>query len=383
MMRRAATHILLAALGFAGGCAGQASSPPKPVVSRPSPTLTDRLEPRPIDQAISAGVKFLEASQNPDGSWGTGTVSHGNEPEVSVPGSHEGFRVAVTSLCVMALRETGERAAHDRGVEFLLTHYDVRRPEASLIYNIWSHLYIVQALAIESRTNHDPRIAKVIAFHLDRMARYETYTGGWNYYDFSAGTERPSSGPTSFGIAAGLAALFEANQDGFQISSAMVDRGVRRLQEMRLPNGACLYGTDYKYIPTLDANLPRGSAGRTVATDFALLLWHSKDVDAAACRAGLDLFFREHASIEAGRKIWLPHTAPYQVSGYYYYFDHYYVARLIERLGPAAKRDYAPRLIDTILPHQESDGSWWDYPMWDYHKPYGTAFAIMTLMRCK
>ena len=32
---------------------------------------------------------------------------------------------------------------------------------------------------------------------------------------------------------------------------------------------------------------------------------------------------------------------------------------------------------------QEKDGSWWDYPLYDYHQPYGTAFALMTLARCR
>jgi len=40
-------------------------------------------------------------------------------------------------------------------------------------------------------------------------------------------------------------------------------------------------------------------------------------------------------------------------------------------------------LLTHMLPYQESDGSWWDYAMWDYHKPYGTAYAIMTLLRCR
>ena len=35
-----------------------------------------------------------------------------------------------------------------------------------------------------------------------------------------------------------------------------------------------------------------------------------------------------------------------------------------------------------MLDRQEKDGSWWDYPLYDYHQPYGTAFALMTLQRC-
>ena len=35
-----------------------------------------------------------------------------------------------------------------------------------------------------------------------------------------------------------------------------------------------------------------------------------------------------------------------------------------------------------LLSQQEPDGTWWDYPLYDYHQPYGTAMAIMTLMNC-
>jgi hypothetical protein len=95
------------------------------------------------------------------------------------------------------------------------------------------------------------------------------------------------------------------------------------------------------------------------------------------------MFFREHDYIDMGRKRQYPHESWYMTAPYYYYFGHYYTARLIERLGPAAQAQYGPLLANTIVPHQEPDGSWWDYAMWDYHKPYGTAFAVMTLLRCE
>jgi hypothetical protein len=364
-------------------CSSHSVTPTTAPAPSAATTSPDHVYARPTDRAIADGVAFLESTQNPNGSWGTGTVTHGNEVEVSVPGSHDAFRVAVASLCVMALREAGEHEAHDRGVEFLLSHPDVRRGDAELLYNVWAHAYIVQALSIESATNSDPRISEAINFHLDRMARYETYTGGWNYYDFNGGAQQPAGGPTSFGTAAGLVALYHAHQAGYDISNDMVTRGLRRLAEMRMPNGAVLYGSDYKYEPLLPANMLRGSIGRAVATDFAMFLWGSPKVDPAVCRQALDNFFREHAALEMGRKTPMPHTSWYQTSGYYYYFDHYYAACLIELLGPDAKHQYASQLLDVILPHQEPDGSWWDYPMWDYHKAYGTAFAIMTLLRCK
>ena len=307
---------------------------------------------RTPDRAVADGVAFLVADQNPDGSWGTGTVSHGNEIMVSVPGSHQAFRTATTALCVMALGGAGRhgfdgRRAYDRGLQYLLNHPDdVRRGDGQLIYNVWAHCYVVQALAAESLANPrlrtDPRLRAAVTAQLARLADYQTYTGGWDYYDFDAQTKQPSGGGTSFGTAAGLVALFDAKRAGFAVSDAMVQRCLRRMHDMRLPNGAYLYGTDYKFIPTLPANLPRGSLGRTQAANFAQRLWDDKTVDATTCRNGLDFFFRDHAAIEAGRKRPLPHTSWYQTSGYYYYFDHYYAARLIELLGPDAKATYGP-----------------------------------------
>ena len=84
-----------------------------------------------------------------------------------------------------------------------------------------------------------------------------------------------------------------------------------------------------------------------------------------------------------GRKRPYPHESWYQTSGYYYYFDHYYAARLIEMMDQEKRPALARQLAEFVAPHQEPDGSWWDYAMWDYHNPYGTAFAVMTLLRCE
>jgi hypothetical protein len=35
------------------------------------------------------------------------------------------------------------------------------------------------------------------------------------------------------------------------------------------------------------------------------------------------------------------------------------------------------------MPLQEKDGSWWDYPLYDYHQTWGTAMAVSALVRCQ
>jgi hypothetical protein len=345
----------------------------------------EQVRARPtLAQAVADGVAFLVESQNPDGSWGTGTETRGTEIYSFVPGSHDAFRVGTTALCVMALREAGERTAHDRGLEYLVRHGQARRDQADMMYNVWAHTYLIQALAMEMRYyKDDPRIRDTLLWHLERLARYETYIGGWNYYDFDAKTQQPSMGPTSFGTAAGLVALKEARISGIDVPQKMIDRAIRRVEEMRLPDGAYLYAADMKYLPRHRANRMRGSIGRTQACNFALWLWDSPRMNEKVVYADLDQFFAEHNFIAMGRKRIWPHESWYATAPYYYYFGHYYAARLLEKLGTSGKEKYGERLAQQITPFQEPDGSWFDYAMWDYHKPYGTAFALMTLLRCQ
>ncbi len=367
------------------GCAGRPA--PVDLAAAPASALPQKAASK-VDEAIVRGVRFLVASQNADGSWGTGTETRGLEIYSMVPGSHDAFRVATTALAVMALREarpvTDEgQAAHAKGVKYLIHHGEARRDDGAILYNTWAHTYALQCVSVEMRENDDPRLRTAAAWHLDRLARYQTHVGGWNYYDFQAHAQTPSMGPTSFGTAAGLVALWEARRSGVEVPEKMVRLAVKRLEEARTPEGGYLYGTDYKYRPRQPANRARGSVGRTQSCNDALWLWKSERVGEAESRAGLELFFKEHRWIDMGRKRPWPHEAWYQTSGYYYYFGHYHTARVIERLGEAAVKEYGGRLVDIYLARQEADGSWWDYAMWDYHKPYGTAFAVMGLVRVR
>jgi hypothetical protein len=292
----------------------------------------------------------------------------------------------------MALREVGEKSndpavkeAHDKGLEFLVTNADIRRDDGALIYNTWAHTYGLQCLAIEMQHGGtDPRIKKAAQDHLRRLTGYETYMGGWNYYDFDLHTKTPSMGPTSFGTAAGLVALYEAKQAGLELPKALAERSVKRLAEMKLPNQAYLYSHDMKYRPRQSANLPRGSVGRTQSGNYALWIWDGGGIDKKVASEGLDFFFKEHNFIQMGQKRQYPHESWYQTAPYYYYFGHYYAALIVQKLGDEGRHAYGAKLADVgILPYQGKDGSWWDFAMWDFHKPYGTAFAVMTLLRCE
>lgn len=336
---------------------------------------------RPLPDAVADGVAYLVRTQNPDGSWGRGRETTDFDVMAAVPGSHDAFRVGATALCVKALRESGERTASARGLRYLAEFDGPRRANRAEIYNIWAHLYAIETLAQAWAEEKVEAFRTAAERHLRRLGTYETYVGGWNYYDFVYGTQKPSMEPVSFATAAALVALHEARKAGIAVPEPLVRRALSRLKEMKNPDGSFLYGSDFRYNPRHFANRDKGSLGRTQACYYALSRWKEGGVAEPQIREGLERLFREHRFIEIGRKRPTPHETWYFTAGYYYYFGHYYAALLIDDL--ADKKDYRERLRSVVLPHQEPDGSWWDFHLYDYGKPYGTAFAIMTLLRCK
>ena len=58
------------------------------------------------------------------------------------------------------------------------------------------------------------KIAKLIREQMDWLARYESVDGGWGYYDFRVGSQRPATDSTPFTSGAILVGLHEAKQIG-------------------------------------------------------------------------------------------------------------------------------------------------------------------------
>ena len=84
-----------------------------------------------------------------------------------------------------------------------------------------------------------------------------------------------------------------------------------------------------------------------------------------------------------GRKKPIPHESFFAVAGYFFYYGHYYAAACVPLLPAKDRPFYQDYFASIILDLQEPDGSWFDYPLYDYHKGYGTGFALLTLAKCK
>ena len=67
----------------------------------------------------------------------------------------------------------------------------------------------------------------------------------------------------------------------------------------------------------------------------------------------------------------------------HYFYGHYYAAMCIEVLPKDKQPYFQDHLAHTLIPLQEKDGCWWDYPLYNYHRQYGTGMAISSLVRCR
>ena len=364
-------------------------TPPKLHPSPPDPISSDQLE-----RAIARGVAFLIKDQNRDGSWGSAERTKDLNIMAGI-GSHHAFRTAVTALCVSSLIELDEgkeqvlSRAIERGEAFLFEQLSVvRRDQPTLIYNVWTHTYGIQALVgMYGRLPDDPvrreKIAGLIREQFEKLGKYESAEGGWGYYDFAAGTQRPASSSTSFVNAAVLIAFDDARRIGVNPPEKLVDRALKMVQFQRKPDNTYLYGTYLRNHPMMPINRPGGSLGRSQACNLALRVWGDTSIEDTVCCEWLDRLISRNGWLDMGRKRPIPHESHFQVAGYFYYFGHYYAARTIPLLQTKDRPFYQDHLAHILLGHQEQDGSWWDYPLYNYHQQYGTAFALMSLRLCR
>jgi hypothetical protein len=370
----------------------QATEGPKP------PPITPP-KPEEISKAIDRGVKFLLADQRPDGSWGSPENTKGLNIYAPPPGAHDAFHTAVTSLVIMALIEAKPRLpvdqhatidkAIDRGTAWLDGHLArLRRATGDALYNVWGHSYATQAMVmLHDRAKGDAKqqahFKELAQSQADMLARYSFVGGGWSYYDFLAETQTPSDAAFSFTTATGLIALKQAEAIGVTFPERLTKKAIASLLRQQKPDFSYDYGEYLRMVPMHPINRPGGSLGRSQACNLALRMYGDKRITDDVLKTWLDRLFARNGWLSIGRKKPIPHESFFYVAGYFYYYGHWHAALCIEQLPKADRPHFQDYLAHIILPLQERDGSWWDYPFYNYHQQYGTAMAVMTLVRCQ
>jgi len=366
------------------------AGPPQATQDTPAPD--PRRPDLTVEQLTDEAVAWLVAHQNADGSWGSHHSPRPIEVLASVPGSQEAFRVATTALCVSALQECARAGdagalAVERATDFLLEHWNVKRQSGLEHYNVWAFGYSLQALGERLIAQPDysraAEIKTVCGRLIEKLATYQTLDGGWGYLSIQeVPTFQPSNTSMSFTTATILVGLDRARRGGVQLPEKLVARAVDHLLRSRLPDGAFLYGEYLEYRPRHQINQLKGSACRNPLCHYALELFGVPPPGDVTVVSSLeDLLVRHAAFQRAAVRRPIPHESWYAISGYFYLYGHAYASYVLTQQSPEVQRKLWPEMLRAVLHCRQPDGSYWDYPLYSYHKPYGTGFALQVLNR--
>lgn len=348
--------------------------------------------PSDIQASIDRGATFLKRTQNEDGSFGTHETNRLSEVYAPIPGAHDAFRSATTALSVSALLETKSDSAEfkesiDLAEQWMLKNMKkVKRATGDALYNVWGHAYGIQALVRLKKRCSDPEKMKAIDdlvnHQIDMLVRYESVDGGWGYYDFRAQTRKPAGSSISFVNATVLIALREAENAGFKVPEKISKRAFDATIRQQKPDFTYLYGEYLRGQPMSGINRPGGSLARSQACNLALRWWGDEKVTDNVLKAWLYRLYLRNGWLGMGRKRPRPHESWMAVAGYFYYYGHYYAGLCIDELNPEDRAEYRAMLSKILIKHQEPNGCWWDFTLYNYHQQYGTAYSIMAMQRC-
>jgi len=358
-----------------------------------APNLAKKMPPAgnvSVEAAIRGAVDFLVKNQNKDGSFGRAASANPYQLWCQVPGGHNAFRAATTALCWMGLQSAqyqpeASKKAQEKCLAWMVDHVRVKRAFAKQFYNVWSLGYGLRALSRALETNAPGAKPEAIRATMREIIKaldvYQSPDGGWGYLDFKVPAYKPSWS-TSFTTATVMIGLKRAEVQGLEVPPHMFEKGVKLLWRLRTPDGNYVYSIDHKYYPHGLINRHGGSSLRNGTCDVALLLCGSGKMKKANLRASLQRYVEQHRIAIAGMRRPVPHESHYAVSGYFYLYGQQYAALALDHLGAADKRLYWPKVVEFTLKSRQHDGSFWDYPTYNYHKFYGTGYALITLTRC-
>ncbi len=346
--------------------------------------------------SLRRGVDFLIAKQNPNGSWGGPTRTKDLNIYAPLPGAHHAFRAGASGLALSGLIDSGDQrpealAAIAKGAAWMESELPkLRRADQTTTYNAWGHAYGMRAFTrlykIAKTDEEKEKWKRLAQEQCDLVNRYMDLAGGWGYLDIYDGltTQHPSGITTCFTTATVLLAMREARDVmGIKLDDRVVKLSVASVERQRTPDFSYVYSQSHIYRPRLPINRPAGSLSRSQACNATLRAYGDARVTDEVINTWADRFIEREGFLSIGRKKPVPHESYFQISGYFYYYGVFYFTESVEFLPPAAQKEHAAKLAKLILFRQEKDGSWWDYPLYDYHQPYGTGYALMALSRCR
>ncbi len=325
-----------------------------------SPALADDAAHKVRAGARDRGLAWLAKNQAPDGSWG------------------KQYTIAITSFaCLAQLGAADEPFEGDvgrsliRGLNYILSKQgdDSQQEEGMFIQqgHTWIHGQGFGTLALSEAYGRSltckikpdidmQKVRQVVAKAVERIARYQSTSGGWWY---TPGNPQGHEGSTTV---CAVQALVSADNFGIEIDKVVLARGFEYLKKCQNPDG----GFDYRLGDTV--SMKEGTAGG-VAT-----LGLMRKFDYLVMMNGYQFLLK---------------ITPQTISNERFpYYGHFYGTMGMRLLGQEFKsfRDktdgYIAGAEKDLLAWQRGDGSWpvkaWVHSAGETDA-YATAFAALTL----
>ena len=357
----------------------------------------EQVTPAAVAAAITKGVDFLVAKQNADGSFGGPTRTKGLNIYAPLPGAQDAYLIGTSGLAISGLVDAHDsrpavKAAIEKAEKWAFKKFpELRRADPTTTYNAWGHAYGLRAISrlYQSAAGDPARQASLKALAQQQVGladRYEYLNGGWGYLHVfeELHTQKPTGITTSFTTATVLLAMHEARETmGITLDQKVVDTSLESIRRQQFPDFTYAYSHSHRFAPQNEINRRNGSLGRSQACNATLRAFGDPKMSDSVLSTWADNFIEFEHWLDYGRKKPVPHESTFKIAGYFYYYGIYYFTVSAQYLAKEKQRELAPALARILLTRQEKDGSWWDYPLYDYGQSYGTGYALMSLKWCR
>ena len=302
-----------------------------------------------IDAAVTRGLAWLAAHQEPCGGW-PGDSGHKQEDDYVVYQSAEltrvkgGAQMGVSALAGLAFLADGHMPDEpkfgptlDRAIEYVLGHqtdFGYFEDGGSRMYShSFATLFLSQAHGMA------PARAEAIAASLTRAAEFlqqaQNENGGWRYQPFTVECDLSVT-------VCQVQALRAARDAGVKVAAGCIDRVVDYVRASRIPSGYERGQYWYKIYGRAACTKTSFTVNAAAVTS----LQSAGKYDEAEFGPALD-------AIAAGYE--LNRQTPRH---FYYWYGNYYAAQALHAAGGERWRTYWKKLSADLLAHQQEDGRW-------------------------
>lgn len=286
--------------------------------------------PSKVENLYVRGLKYLAASQQPEGSW----------PDNS------GHYPGVVGIATLAFLAHGEDPNHGpygiqikRCIDYLIK---AQKPENGYIgTSMYNHGFATLALAEAYGVVDDDRLEKALQKAVDLIlsAQQRNPKGGWRYSPDSKDADTTVSGCQ-------IVSLLAARNAGIPIPDTAIERALNYMTSCRSADGG------YGYTS-------RGGTKTTLTAIGSLCYSLAKQKDAKGFQESLD---------------YLKRNIDYRDPHYTYYFE-YYMSQALFHADEELWERWNEKNIRLLTATQQSDGSW----SGNRGPAYSTASALLSI----